>query len=224
MIIVIDGLSGSGKSSTAKAVAEKLGIQYLDSGALYRVATYIWLKADKDTEKFLDILPLKDIQFEYVDKDFIIHVDGVNVSHEIRKQNVSEHVSIVAAMPDVRIFINTLMRKAVKDSNYIADGRDLGSAVFPDADLKFFMEASLEVRAERRFKELKQSDESVTLRQVMENLSDRDSRDKSRKMDPLVKPEDAYIIDTSAKTFDEQVNEICTIISEKVLINKNLEL
>jgi CMP/dCMP kinase len=223
MIIVIDGLSGSGKSSTAKAVAEKLGIQYLDSGALYRVATYIWLEAEKDTEKFIDILPLKEIQFDYVDNHFTVFVDGEDISHEIRKQKVSDHVSIVATMPEVRTFINRLMRKAVSSANYIADGRDLGSAVFPDADLKFYMEASIDVRAMRRYKEMKENDESVTFEQVKENLQNRDSRDQTREMDPLVVPEDAYIIDTSSKTFNEQVNEICGVISEKLLLNKNLK-
>jgi CMP/dCMP kinase len=221
MIIVIDGLSGSGKSSTAKAVAEQLGIQYLDSGALYRAATYLWMEAGRQKEKFFEILSSKDIKFEYKDNRFVVYVDGEDVSNEIRKQNISEHVSKVAAMPEVRRFVNKLMRQAVKSRHYIADGRDLGSAVFPDANLKFYMEASIEVRAERRHAELAGAGETVSLDEVKENLRRRDSLDKARKADPLVKPKDAYVIDTTAKSFDEQVMEISSVITEKLLTNKN---
>jgi CMP/dCMP kinase len=126
-------------------------------------------------------------------------------------------------MPEVRSFINKLMRQAVKDANFIADGRDLGTAVFPDADLKFFMKASLEVRAKRRFEEIRSQNDSLTLNQVKKNLQDRDTKDQSRELDPLMIPEDAYIIDTSTKTFDEQVNEISAVITEKLLLNNNLK-
>lgn len=221
MIIVIDGLSGSGKSSTAKAVAERLGIQYLDSGALYRAATYLWLAAGQQKEKFFEILSSTDIEFEYKDNHFVVFLDGEDVSKEIRKQNISEHVSKVAAMPEVRRYMNKLMRKAVKSSHYIADGRDLGSAVFPDADLKFYMEASIDVRAERRHAELSGDGETVSLDEVKENLRKRDAVDQTRKADPLVKPDDAYVIDTTAKSFDEQVMEISSVITEKLLTNKN---
>ncbi len=221
MIIVIDGLSGSGKSSTAKAVAERLGIQYLDSGALYRAATYLWLAADQHKEKFFEILSSKDIEFEYNDNRFVVYLDGEDVSIEIRKQQISEHVSKVAAMPEVRQFVNKLMRQAVKSGHFIADGRDLGSAVFPDADLKFFMEASIDARAKRRHAELAGEGETVSLDEVKENLKARDSVDKARKVDPLVKPKDAYVIDTTTKSFDEQVMEISSVITERLLTNKN---
>ncbi len=221
MIIVIDGLSGSGKSSTAQAVARNLGIQYLDSGALYRTATLLWLEEGKNMRTFFEILLSKDIQFEYKNGRFAVYIDGVDVSSTIRKQIVSDNVSLVASMPEVRNFVNNLMRSAVKDSHYIADGRDLGSAVFPDADLKFFMEASLDIRAKRRYAELKDTGESVTLHEVKENLRKRDISDKSRERDPLIKPKDAYLVDTSEKTFDEQVKEISCVISDKLSLNLN---
>lgn len=221
MIIVIDGLSGSGKSSTAQLVARNLGIQYLDSGALYRAATLLWLEEGMNKQKFFEILLSKDIQFEYKNESFIVYIDGVDVSGKIRKQNVSDNVSHVAAMPEVRSFVNRLLRSAVQNNHYIADGRDLGSAVFPDADLKFFMEASLDIRAKRRYTELEEAGETVTLQEVKENLRQRDISDKSREKDPLIKPKDAYLIDTSEKTFDEQVKEISTIISEKLSLNHN---
>ncbi|MEX2574765.1 MAG: (d)CMP kinase [Balneolaceae bacterium] len=216
MIIVIDGLSGSGKSSTAKAVSESLDIQYLDSGALYRAATWIWLEENKPDHKFLEILTSKDIQFEYKNRHFNIYVDSVDVSADIRKQRIFDYVSNVAAMPVVRKFVNHLMRNAVKNREFIADGRDLGSAVFPDADLKFFMEASLEVRARRRYDEFKSGGETISFEDVKNNLRERDAADQSRDLDPLVKPADALVIDTTNKTFDEQVKEINTVIQDKL--------
>jgi CMP/dCMP kinase len=222
MIIVIDGLSGSGKSTTARAVAGKLDIQYIDSGALYRAATLIWLDTGKNKRKFLENLLSKDVRFEYKDNRFLVYINGTDVSTRIRKQEVSEDVSLVATMPEVRKYVNGLMRKVVGNGRYIADGRDLGTAVFPDADLKFFMEASLDVRAKRRHAEMKNAGESVTLEDVKKNLLKRDSSDKTRQTDPLIRAEDAHLIDTTGKTFDEQVQVICTIISEKLLMNNNL--
>jgi len=221
MIIAIDGLSGSGKSSTAQAVARDLGIQYLDSGALYRAVTLIWLEEGTNQKTFFEILLSKEIQFEYKNERFFVYIDGVDVSGKIRKQIVSDNVSRVAAMPDVRKFVNKLMRSAVKNNHIIADGRDLGTAVFPEADLKFFMRASLDARAKRRYAELKEADESVTLDDVRENLRRRDISDKSRKTDPLIKAEDAYIVDTTTRTFDEQVKEISSVISETLSLNHN---
>lgn len=220
MIIVIDGLSGSGKSSTAKAVADNLDIQYLDSGALYRAVTFIWLTEKKSDDTFFEILTSKDIRFEYKENRFRVFVDSKEVSKNIRNQEVADQVSHVAAMPVVRNFVNDLMRKAVENEDFIGDGRDLGSVVFPDADLKFYMKASLDIRAERRLSELISDGENVTLPEVKENLRKRDEADQNRTLDPLVKTPDAHEIDTSEKTFDEQVKEIVSVIREKLNINQ----
>lgn len=219
MIIVIDGLSGSGKSSTAKAIAEKLGIQYLDSGALYRAATYIWLEEKASERKFLEILLSKDIRFYYKNNQFNVFVDGKDITGKIRSARVSDHVSTVASLSGVRKYVNELMREAVQAGSYIADGRDLGTVVFPDAELKFFMKASLGVRARRRYAEMADGDEKVSLEDVEKNLAKRDHLDSSRKIDPLRKPDDAIEIDTSGKSFDEQVREICAIITDKLNFN-----
>lgn len=219
MIIVIDGLSGSGKSSTAKEVAKKLGIEYLDSGALYRVVTWIWLEAEGPKESFLDNLSSKDIRFRYEDQVFQVSVDGRDITDLIRSERVSTEVSRVAAIPEVRAFVNAKMRRAVQKGAWIADGRDLGTAVFPKAELKFFMKASIDVRARRRYEELLQQGEETDFRSVKQNLADRDKKDMSRDADPLRKPEDAIEVDTSGKTFDDQVNEICTIIRNR--LNRN---
>ena len=207
MIVVIDGPAGSGKSSTAKAVAEKLDIQYLDSGALYRAATLIYNQSNRDRKKFFDTLNEVNISFNYSDAFFNVYVNGDDVSTAIRSQDVNNSVSTVAAMPDVRAFINELMHEAVLRDHYIADGRDLGTAVFPNAQLKFFMIADLEVRAQRRLKEM--GDTEVTLQQVQENIASRDNIDSNRDSDPLKKAADAIEIDTTSYSFEEQVAFIC---------------
>lgn len=209
MIVVIDGPAGSGKSSTARAVAEQLQIQFLDSGALYRVATLLYLRAGKNKELFFELLKENKISFHFKEKTFFVFLNGTDVSDEIRKMEVSESVSVVAALPKVRSSVNELMHQAVKQGVYVADGRDLGTAVFPNAVLKFFMIADLKTRAERRFAELIKKDESVQIEEIMENIAKRDEIDSNRSADPLKKAGDAIEIDTSKLNFEEQVSIIC---------------
>jgi cytidylate kinase len=212
MIVVIDGPAGSGKSSTAKAVAEQLGIQYLDSGALYRAVTLVYIQANQRRDKFFDKLNSINISFRYTDSIFYVEIDELNVSTEIRSMEVSALVSEVASMPRVRAFVNALMNKAIEKSNFIADGRDLGTAVFPNAAMKFFMVADLETRAKRRLLELQQQGSEATLEQILQNITERDHIDSSREADPLKKAEDAIEIDTSSYRFEEQVD----FISDKI--------
>ncbi|MCC5940091.1 MAG: (d)CMP kinase [Balneolaceae bacterium] len=220
MIIVIDGPAGSGKSSTAKEIANRLNIQFLDSGALYRAVTYCWIKADKpDIRSFINILPEVDLSSEYIDKTFYVKLNGDDITNEIRTQYVAEHVSEIATQPEIRAFVNNYMRNLVVDDAYIADGRDLGTAVFPDAELKFFMTASIKERAKRRLKEMQETDASITLKDVEENIRQRDQKDQSRASDPLKKADDAIEIDTTGKTFDEQISKMITIIENKTKLN-----
>lgn len=220
MIIVIDGPAGSGKSSTAKEIANRLSIQFLDSGALYRAITYLWLKADKpDKAIFFENLPTVKLQAQYRDQTFFVQANGEDLTRKIRTQDVADHVSEIASHKAARKFVNEFMRNLVQKDTYIADGRDLGTAVFPDADLKFYMDASLEERSKRRFDEMKSSDSSITLKDVKENLRSRDDKDQNRKNDPLKKADDAVVIDTTGKTFEEQVREMISIIKENVNIN-----
>ncbi|WP_445665914.1 (d)CMP kinase [Fodinibius sp. AD559] len=213
MIIVIDGPAGSGKSSTARRIADRLDIEYLDSGALYRTATLIYLKANRDKETFFRLLGQKKISFYYEDQIFHVTVDGQSVTDEIRTAEVTNAVSEVAALPRVRSFVNNLMREVVLDGVYIAEGRDLGTAVFPDAELKFFMSADLEERARRRLKERKEKDPGLTLKEVKQNIAERDQKDSKRQADPLKKADDAIEIDTTNLTFEQQVDKICLEIS-----------
>ncbi len=220
MIIVIDGPAGSGKSSTAKAIANRLGIKFLDSGALYRAITYLWLESDKPGKaEFFENLSNVRLQADYRDQTFYVQADGKNLTDKIRTKYVADHVSEIASYKTARRFVNEFMRNLVKEDTYIADGRDLGTAVFPDADLKFYMDASLKERAKRRFLEMKASDESITLEDVMENLRSRDEKDQNRENDPLKKADDAIVIDTTGKSFEEQVQEMVSIIKENVNLN-----
>lgn len=217
MIIVIDGPAGSGKSSTARTIARELGIQFLDSGALYRALTYVWLESGKvKMETFFDMLSDITLKTRYIDEKFYVEVNSNDITDEIRKQYVANHVSEVASVPEIRKFVNRYMRNLVKTDLFIADGRDLGTAVFPNAELKFYMDASIEERSQRRYKEMMDKDSTITLKDVEENLANRDYQDKNRGTDPLEMAEDAILIDTTGLTFEEQTSEIIEIIRNRL--------
>lgn len=220
MIIVIDGPAGSGKSSTAKAVAERLKIQYLDSGALYRVATLVFLNSNRNRSLFIEQLNVSEISFHFKNNFFHVTLNNEDVSEKIRDMRVSGAVSEVAAMPNVREFVNNLMRKEVASGVYIADGRDLGTAVFPDAQLKIYMVADIEDRALRRFEELKKAGKETTLDEVKKNIAQRDETDSNREADPLKKADDAILVNTSGLTFDQQVQKISKY-AEDVIADEN---
>lgn len=221
MIIVIDGPAGSGKSSTAKKVAELLDIQYLDSGALYRAVTFLWLRTDKsDISEFFENLPDVNLETEYRNQTFHVIVNGEDITKDIRSQKVANHVSEIASHPKARSFVNQYMRKLVTNNTYIADGRDLGTAVFPDADLKFYMVASIDERAKRRYRELKNENHEILFEEVKSNLLNRDFRDSNRSADPLKKDANAILIDTTGKMFEEQIEEMVHIIRDKLKLKQ----
>jgi len=217
MIIVIDGPAGSGKSSSAKEIARRLNINFLDSGALYRGVTYIWLELGQPpADEFFHFLEHIRLEVEYKEQQFVLRYNNNDITNEIRSNRVAEHVSHIAARPQVRNYANNLMRNLVKEDLFIADGRDLGTVVFPDAALKFYMNASITERAERRFRELKGSEPGLTLEIVKENLLERDRLDTGREVAPLMKADDAIVIDTTEKTFEEQIEEMIHIIENKL--------
>jgi len=215
MMIVIDGPAGSGKSSTAKAIADRSNFQYIDSGALYRAVTLIYIKHSDNRAAFFDAIDKADIRFSYSDKMFRIFLNDREVTRDIRTQQVAENVSKVASDPEVRRRVNELMRQRVKEGNFIADGRDLSTVVFPDADLKFYMDCDLDTRARRRYAELTQNGYDVSFEKIRRNLSKRDHLDSSRTHAPLKKSQDAIVIDTSNLTFREQVDIILNYIYKK---------
>ena len=213
MIIAIDGPAGSGKSTIAKKLAEELDFVYLDTGAMYRLVT---LKALN--EGILDNLDkiikmLDDLRIDIKKNGF--YLDDTNVSEEIRKPVVSENVSDIAAIREVREKMVDLQRKFSESKNVILDGRDIGTVVFPNADVKIFLIADAKERANRRYKELIAKGENVKIEEIYENILKRDKIDSTRKESPLKKANDAIEVDTTSKNIEEVKNEILYIIKQK---------
>lgn len=207
-VIALDGVSGSGKSSTAKAIAQKLGLSYLDTGAMYRALTYFCLEQNIDPSHVKAIASVaRTLSFEFPSLGQVI-VNGKNLSQVIRTPQVSSQVSLYCQAAEAREVLVDLQRKAASTSNSILDGRDIGTVVFPHTPYKFFIYATPEIRAERRLKELRESGIECTYDEVLQNLIERDEIDKNREISPLKQADDAHLVDTSHMTFDEQVEYI----------------
>ncbi len=219
MVIAIDGFSGCGKSTTAKIVAKELGLRFVDTGAMYRATTlyfqrnFVRLTNDKDVEAALKYINI-DFVFSKKFEKTETYLNGLRVEKEIRSMEVSQKVSEVAALAIVRRTMVDLQQKMGKDGDIVMDGRDIGTAVFPDADFKFFMRADTEVRAARRQKELLEKGETVPLDKIVENLEGRDRIDSTREESPLRQAEDAYLLDTTNLTIESQVQYILRIVRE----------
>ena len=218
IIIAIDGHSGCGKSSTAKELAKHFKYKYLDSGAMYRAVTLFFLRNKVDIN---DINKVRDsldkIFIDFVIKSGIqkIFLNGKCVEDLIRKENISKKVSVVSAIPEVRKFLVNIQKKMGLNKKIVVEGRDITTVVFPNAEIKIFMTASLDVRARRRYEEMKISNPDITLDQVSDNLKDRDEKDSSREDSPLLKVDDAYYVDTSSLKLDDQIKKIKTLVYEK---------
>ena len=213
MIIAIDGPAGSGKSTIAKLIAEDLGLVYLDTGAMYRLVTLKALNDGilDDLEKIIKMLDNLSIDI----KENGFYLDDTDVSEEIRKPVVSENVSNIAAIREVREKMVDLQRKFSESKNVILDGRDIGTVVFPNADVKIFLIADAKERANRRYKELVAKGENVRMEEIYENILKRDKIDSTRKESPLKKANDAIEVDTTSKDIEEVKNEILYIIKQK---------
>ncbi len=218
IIIAIDGHSGCGKSSTAKELAKHFKYKYLDSGAMYRAVTLFFLRNKVDIN---DINKVRDslgkIFIDFVIKSGIqkIFLNGKCVENLIRKENISKKVSVVSAIPEVRKFLVNIQKKMGLNKKIVVEGRDITTVVFPNAEIKVFMTASLDVRARRRYEEMKISNRDITLDQVSDNLKYRDEKDSSREDSPLLKVDDAYYLDTSSLKLDDQIKKIKTLVYEK---------
>lgn len=213
--IAIDGFSGTGKSSTAKKVAGELGYTYIDSGAMYRATTLYFLEQDvslDDVSQVEHALDTLDIRFE----EGHVLLNGQDVSNEIRTMRVNEHVSAVSTIAVVRHAMVAQQQKIGKGKGIVMDGRDIGTVVFPDAELKVFMTANTRIRAERRQSELAEKGIIEELNVIENNLSQRDQIDSTRSESPLRKAEDALEIDTSNLTFADQVHKIVSLAKEKI--------
>lgn len=218
-IITIDGPSGAGKSTIAKLIADKLGFKYLDTGAMYRAVTLYMIENQvdiKNEEEVINALNKLNIGF---DSNYRIYLDSQDITEDIRKEKVVKFVSEVSAISSVRRKMVDLQRDIAKEGNYILDGRDAGSVVFPNADYKFYLDASLEERAKRRYKEELSKEVDISFEAVKESIKKRDKYDSNRKDSPLVVPENAIIIDTTNMTIDEVAEEITDIFLNKKTIS-----
>ena len=212
LIIAIDGPAGSGKSTVAKQIAERVGILYVDTGAMYRALTLKALQTGvslHDEEALRRLAEDTDIDLK-VNEDFrlSVYLDGNDVTEEIRKQYVTNSVKHLACLKAVRERMVVLQRKAASSGRAVLEGRDIGTVVFPDADLKIFLDAGAEERVDRRYKELSQKGHGVTRDEIKRDVELRDRSDKTRKVAPLKRAHDAVYIDTSGLTIDEVANRI----------------
>lgn len=221
IVIAIDGYSACGKSTTAKQVASVLGYRYIDTGAMYRAVTLYFLEQHislTNPKEVTRALPQIHISFKVNSKNVTeTFLNGMNVEGEIRKMRISENVSQVSALKEVRMAMVEQQRKLGKEKGVVMDGRDIGTVVFPHAELKLFMTADVLVRAFRRQKELMLRDQLVDLDEVVDNILQRDKIDTTRAESPLRQAEDAYVIDTTYITIDEQVDEVIRMALAKVI-------
>lgn len=222
--IAIDGHSSTGKSTLAKQLAKYLGYVYVDTGAMYRAVTYFAMQNNLISTTHFDVEKLKN-ELININLKFIfnadlgfgeIYLNDVNVENEIRKIEVSNLVSKIAEVSEVRSKLVEQQKEFGKDKAVVMDGRDIGTVVFPDAELKLFMTASAQIRAERRFQELKSKGDNVTFEEVYKNVVERDEIDSNRKDSPLIKAIDAIEIDNSHLNRDEQFEKVIKLVNERV--------
>ena len=217
--IAIDGPSGAGKTTVAKALAERMGYYYVDTGAIYRsVGLYVSRRGSCDDVELVEsCLPDIKVDLEYGD-DGLQHMilNGEDVTAAIRNNEVSAYASTVSAIPAVRDCLLDMQRELAKEHNVIMDGRDIGTVVLPDADVKIYLTASVEVRAKRRWKELQEKGDTTPLETVMEQIAQRDYADMNREVAPLRQAEDAVVVDTSELNLEESIDAVYQVIREKL--------
>ncbi len=217
--IAIDGPSGAGKSTIAKAVAKKLGISYIDTGAIYRT---IGLNAFKngieatDAENVAAMLPNVNIDIKFIDGIQNMFLNGENVTSAIREHVISHYASAVSAVPEVRAFLLELQRSFAKTQSVVMDGRDIGTVVLPNATVKIYLTATPEVRAQRRYDELRAKGTDIDYETVLSDIKERDYRDTNRKTAPLKPAEDSIIVDSSDYNLDEAISKVIDTVTERI--------
>ena len=218
--IAIDGPAGSGKSTVARRVAEKLGLLYLDSGAMYRAVTVLAIRGELAAESPELLEQVKECHIEFEDNGKTILLNAEDVSVQIRTQAVNRRVADVAKIPEIRHEIVKHQQRIGGEGSIIAEGRDLTTIVFPNADFKFYLDASVTERAKRRLTEIQRQNADMTLAAVEAEISDRDEKDKTRAHSPLRAADDAIIVDTTDKTINEVVNFIIAQVSKDEIGSK----
>lgn len=218
--IAIDGPGGAGKSTVARAVAKQLGFIYVDTGAIYRAIGLKFVRTGKSftNENIISVLPGTELSLTHIDGEQHIIIDGEDVSSLIRTQEISSAASKVSAVPEVRAFLLDLQRDIVRKNNVIMDGRDVGTVILPNAEVKIFLTANVEVRARRRHRELmaKGLETPDTFERVLKEVAERDKADSERATAPLKPAEDAVLVDTSDMDFEQSVQTVINIIRRKV--------
>ena len=217
--VAVDGPAGAGKSSISKIVAKKLGYLYIDTGAMYRSVTWAVLHnhIDVNNQKAVEaLLPELDLTMEASDDSCKVFISGQDVTDFIRTPQVNNAVSIVASYKGVRQYLVERQRLMAEAGGVILDGRDIGSVVLPNAELKIYLTASVEARAMRRYLEVKGTVNEQTLEDIKDSVMQRDDMDKNRKESPLIQVEDAVLVDSSEMTFDETVERILHLVQERI--------
>ena len=217
--VAVDGPAGAGKSSISKIVAKKLGYLYIDTGAMYRSVTWAVLHnhIDVNNQKAVEaLLPELDLTMEASDDSCKVYIAGQDVTDFIRTPQVNNAVSIVASYKGVRQYLVERQRLMAEAGGVILDGRDIGSVVLPNAELKIYLTASVEARAMRRYLEVKGTVNEQTLEDIKDSVMQRDDMDKNRKESPLIQVEDAVLVDSSEMTFDETVEHILHLVQERI--------
>ena len=216
--VAIDGPAGAGKSTIAKAAAKQLNYIYVDTGALYRTIAYnaVMNNVIDDTNGIIAMLDNTKVELKYIDGVQAVFLNSEDVSSFIRTPEISMGASKVSAIPEVRAFLLSLQQEIAKENDVIMDGRDIATVVLPNADVKIFLFASPECRAERRYKELVEKGENVTYDEVLEDVNKRDYQDSHREIAPLKPSEDSIMLDTSKLNLDESIQLVIKTIKENI--------
>ena len=222
LIIAIDGPSAAGKTSAARTLAKRLGYIYLDSGALYRAIA--WKVSQSGTEpkehpRLADLLSKTEVRVKALGDDFRVWVDDLDVTPQLRAPAISRLASQVSSIPAVREKLLQVQRQLGSQGGVVVEGRDIGTVVFPSADLKFYLDAKLQVRGDRRYQELRAMGHPVEKENVLEEVKIRDEKDSEREIAPLRKAKDAVVLDSTSMTLDEVVDRMMTEVQRKVCLN-----
>lgn len=217
MIVAIDGPAGAGKSTIARGVARKRGWQLVDTGAMYRSVAYYSLKRDVDLEEEEEVCEVADslkFEFRFVDGDNVTYCNGEALREEIRSPEVSRVASVISAHPRVRRVLVDQQRRVGNERSSVLEGRDIGTVVFPDADVKIYITAAAEERARRRVEQMREQGQEANYEEVRDEIEARDKRDSTREVSPLKKADDAVEIDTSKLSIDEVMDKVESLIED----------